>query len=41
MNKPVLTYTQWFDIYYTPSLPVKFTPEKHESYVNWFDKHSR
>ena len=41
MPKPVLTYPQWFDLHCTPSLPVKYTPEKHEPYVNWFDKHSR
>ena len=41
MPKPVLTYPQWFDIHCTPSLPVKSTPQKHEPYVNWFDKHSK
>ena len=41
MPKPVLTYPQWFNIHCTPSLPVKSTPEKHEPYVNWFDKHSK
>ena len=41
MPKPVITYPQWFDIHCTPSLPVKSTPQKHEPYVNWFDKHSK
>ena len=41
MPKPVLTYPQWFEIHCTPSLPVKSTPQKHEPYVNWFDKHSK
>ena len=41
MPKPVLTYPQWFKIHCTPSLPVKFAPEKHEPYVNWFERHSK
>jgi len=41
MPKPVLTYPQWFKIHCTPSFPVKFAPEKHEPYVNWFERHSK
>ena len=41
MPKPVLTYPQWFDKHSTPSLPVKSEPQKHEPYVNWFEKHSK